>query len=67
MDSTVRNKPSKPADSPVPVITLLDIVAVVAKKASSSSQIASTVMDLVSSRRLKLIGNFRTRDIRALH
>ena len=67
MDSTARNKLSKPADSPVPVITLLDLVALVAKNASSSFQIASTVINLVSPRRLKLVGNFRARDIRALY
>ncbi len=60
-------KPTEPKvavrDSRVPVTTLLELVAVVAREASSSSQIAATVTDLVNARRVELVGNFRARDI----
>ncbi len=63
MDREVREAKVAARDARVPVTTLLELVAAVAKEASSSSQIAAKVTDLVNARRVELVGNFRARDI----
>ena len=44
--------------------TLLDLVAAVSDSAESEAEVVATIADLLRSRKIRLIGNFRRADVR---
>ncbi len=50
-------------DAPVPRLTLLELVAAVAEVADSDDEVVATVEHLLASGRVRLVGQFRNRDL----
>ena len=47
-----------------PEMTLLDLVAAVARRAASDAEVVSTVTRLINSGKVRLVGNFQGADVR---
>jgi hypothetical protein len=45
-------------------LTLLDLVAAIADEAETDEEVVATIQHLIETGKVKLVGNFRSRDLR---